>query len=309
MSVHATLPIPVRASPTDEPAEILAFAVDAAMRGGQVALAALVKVRGGAARSPGSHIAVASDGSFCGYVSGGCVEAAAAGEDRTVKFGTDSPFFDIVLPCGGGITVAIHLLRDISAPIKALARPKERRSAALRYSQRRQALDIFPPGGPSGWAEGDFVTVYRPRTRILVCGETVEAAALASIGKAAGYDVVQRARATKEVRDSIDEFTAVVLLNHDLEAEQAILDEALRSSAFYIGALGSTRTHGKRVLRLRANGWASGDIDRIKAPIGLFGPQAPGNRMSWDWEIGALFCGRLVAVGSLKLLFTLGWND
>ncbi|MBP1881880.1 xanthine dehydrogenase accessory factor [Ensifer mexicanus] len=198
--------------------------------------------------------------------------AMSAGKDQIVKFGAGSRFFDIVLPCGGGITIAIHVLKDVSVILQTLELLNKRLSAALRYSPCGQILDLVPSGGRPRWIGGDFVTVYHPRPRILVCGETVEAMAVASIGKAAGYDVVRTGQGRKEMSASIDEFTAVVLLRHDLEAEQATLNEALRSSAFYIGALGSTRTHEKRVQRLQANGWSSTDIDRIKAPIGVFGP-------------------------------------
>jgi xanthine dehydrogenase accessory factor len=70
----------------------------------------------------------------------------------------------------------------------------------------------------------------------------------------------------------IDAFTAVVLLHHDLDIEETVLTRALASPAFYIGALGSTRTHRRRLERLRSSGTPSESFDRIKAPIGLFGP-------------------------------------
>jgi xanthine dehydrogenase accessory factor len=71
---------------------------------------------------------------------------------------------------------------------------------------------------------------------------------------------------------AIDAFTAVVLLHHDLDLEENVLGKALASPAFYIGALGSTRTHRRRIDRLRSTGIPSEAFDRIKAPIGLFGP-------------------------------------
>jgi xanthine dehydrogenase accessory factor len=57
-----------------------------------------------------------------------------------------------------------------------------------------------------------------------------------------------------------------------LDLEAAVIETALRSSAFYIGALGSTRTHRRRVERLTASGHDQREVERIKAPIGLFGP-------------------------------------
>ncbi|NKK97193.1 XdhC family protein [Rhizobium leguminosarum bv. viciae] len=274
-----TAPTPVRASSTDDPAELLRFAIDAHGLG-VAALATLVEIRGGAARALGAHMAVAADGRFCGYVSGGCVEAAVAseallamaqGRDRMVKFGDGSPFFDIVLPCGGGISIAIHVLKDVGALQHVLDRLGQRQAAGLVYSPERQTLISVDPPLRTCWTEGDFLTVYRPRTRVVLSGQTLEAQAVARLAEASGYDVIAVAP-ERPVADTIDPFTAVVLLHHDIDAEAAILETALHSPAFYIGALGSTRTHRRRVERLTAMGFRRDDIGRIKAPIGMFGP-------------------------------------
>jgi xanthine dehydrogenase accessory factor len=276
-----TAPIPVRASSTDDPVELLRFAINAHSVGA-AALATLVDIRGGAARALGTHMAVAADGQFCGYVSGGCVEAAVASEallamaqgcDRTVKFGDGSPFFDIVLPCGGGISVAIHVLKDVGALRHVLDRLERRQAAGLAYSPGQQALEPVEPLPRAQWLEQDFVTVYRPRTRVVLSGQTIEAQAVARLAEASGYDVIAMAPGgVRPVADIIDPFTAVVLLHHELDAEAAILEIALASPGFYIGALGSTRTHRRRVERLRAMAFRRDDIARIKAPIGMFGP-------------------------------------
>ncbi|MBY5332832.1 XdhC family protein [Rhizobium leguminosarum] len=276
-----TAPIPVRASSTDDPVELLRFAMDAHRRGA-AALATLVDIRGGAARALGAHMAVAADGRFCGYVSGGCVEAAVAseallamaqGRDRMVKFGDGSPFFDIVLPCGGGISVAIHVLKDVGPLRHVVERLERRQAAGLAYSPERRALEPVDPMPRTCWLERDFLTVYRPRTRVLLSGQTIEAQAVARLAEASGYDVIAVAPGgVRPVADIIDPFTAVVLLHHELDAEAAILETALASPAFYIGALGSTRTHRRRVERLRALAFRRDDIARIKAPIGMFGP-------------------------------------
>lgn len=278
--VTFALPSPVRSIATDDPAEILSFAADAADNGG-AALATLVEIRGGTARSLGSQLAVASDGRFCGYVSGGCVEAAVAaeamaaiaeGRDRMVKYGDGSPFFDIVLPCGGGITLAIHVLQGGSAIRATIESLWQRRTAALRYSPDRRRLEIGAVAARSGWRGREFITLYRPRTRIVISGNNLEAQAVAVVAEVSGYDVVLQDPAARAIKGVIDEATAVVLLHHDLDAEDVVLSTALQSPAFYIGALGSTRTHKLREERLRSVGWSTANIDRIKAPIGLFGP-------------------------------------
>jgi xanthine dehydrogenase accessory factor len=274
---------PVRASSVDNPTDIVGFAVEAAQHGG-AAFATLVEIRGGAARALGAHVAVASDGRYCGYVSGGCVEAAVAaealeaiaeGRDRVVKFGEGSPFFDIALPCGGGISVAIHVLRDTNVLKNALVDLAERKSSALGYRPETESLvrlDKIPVR--SEWRDKDFVCVYRPVSRVVISGQTGEAEAVRRLAEASGYDVRvvgTRSCATLNAID-IDAFTAVVLLHHDLDLEERLLRRALTSPAFYIGALGSTRTHRRRIDRLKSIGVPSEAFDRIKAPIGLFGP-------------------------------------
>lgn len=277
------LPTPVRALFTDDPAEILGFAVERFREGVDVALATLVEIRGGAARALGSHVVIAADGRFCGYVSGGCVEAAvaaeallamAAGCDRMVLFGDGSPFIDIVLPCGGGISVAIHRLRDVMPIMNVLECLRSRQAAALRYAPERQSLRAAKAPQRACWREREFLTVYRPRTRLVISGQTIEAATVARLAEASGYEVILPHFGEGVIRfgSAIDSFTAIVVLHHDLDQEAPILDAALKSSGFYIGALGSTRTHRRRVDRLKALGYHDSDLHRIKAPIGVFGP-------------------------------------
>ncbi|UXS05637.1 XdhC family protein [Agrobacterium tumefaciens] len=266
----------------DDPLDLIRFAIDA-YRVGQVALATLVDIRGGAARSLGSHVVVAEDGRYCGYVSGGCVEAAVAaeallamaeGRDRVVKFGEGSRYFDIRLPCGGGISVAIHCLRDIG-PLEYVARClSDRRPVGLQFSMCRQSLSITGKVSRPKWSSEEFTVSYRPKTRIVLCGQMGEKEAVKRLALVSGYDVVDDSSTPQALalQAVIDRHTAVVLLHHDIDAERDMLMQALRSPAFYIGALGSSRTHHRRVKKLTEAGYGFEDINRIKAPIGLFGP-------------------------------------
>jgi xanthine dehydrogenase accessory factor len=255
---------------TDDPETILRFAAggDAAS-----ALVTLVEIRGGAARALGAQMAVRSDGSFMGYISGGCVEAAVAaealaamehGSDRFLLLGEGSPFFDIVLPCGGGITLAIHIVRD-PVPLRAAINDLVlRRRTALRYDPSRQSISRDEPSSTC-WSSGMFFVRYRPVPRLMIASSSIEAEAVTKLATAAGYSIA-------EDTAEIDEDTAVLLLLHDLDREEALLDRALDSDAFYIGALGSKRTHERRCKRLLDRGYSPDQISRIKGPIGLFGP-------------------------------------
>jgi len=278
------VPFPFRVSATDNPVDILTFAASAVQRGG-AALATLVEVRGGAARALGAQVAIAADGGFVGYVSGGCVETAVAaealhaiaqGRDRFVTFGEGSPFFDIVLPCGGGIKIAVHVLRGDEVLYTVLRELAERRAGVLSYSSHAQTLKPCSSNiQSSDWQGAEFVSVYHPQTRLVISGQMGEVEAVRRLAQAAGYAVSHsdpHEWRRGQCSNPIDPFTAAVLLHHDLDLEADLLNEALASSAFYIGALGSTRTHRRRVERLMATGASSEDCSRIRAPIGLFGP-------------------------------------
>lgn len=267
---------PQQALQTDDSESILRFALEAMEADSAAVLVTLVEIRGGAARALGAQMVVREDGRYCGYVSGGCVEAAAAhealqvissGKDRFVKYGEGSPYLDIVLPCGGGITLALHRLRDAQQLRNVLDLLAKRQPAALRYLPKFQRLASAACAETTGWQDDAFITGYLPKTRVAVYGRSVEALATASIAQAAGYEVLSGEDVQAQ---AVDPFTAVILLFHDLDRELPVLLSALRSTPFYIGALGSRRTHATRVAKLLSLGFGEDEIARIKAPIGIF---------------------------------------
>lgn len=268
-------PVPHAALATDDPALVLDFALDALGAGMPTALVTLVAVTGGSSRAPGAQMAVRTDGHYCGVVSGGCVEAAAAaeamaalaeGRGRRVRFGAGSPFFDIALPCGGGITLDIHLLAD-AAPLLSVRRALLARGrAALLFGAGGEGLSPVDPAGGTARFGAGLRVVYRPEVRLVVSGAGLEAETLCMLALASGYTVSPAAGE----RLAIDRDTAVVLLHHDIERDLPVLSRALSAAPFYLGALGSRRTHQRRVARLSAMGFTPSEIDRIKAPVGLF---------------------------------------
>lgn len=270
---------PSQAFMTDDSAAVLRFAVEALAAGMEAALVTLVAIDGGAARPLGAQMAVREDGLYCGYVSGGCVESAAAfealaviasGQDRRVRYGKGSPWFDIVLPCGGGIDLCIHKLRSVRPLLAVLNSLEQRRPAGLRYCPRTQTLHALEDAARTRWHNEGFETAYRPRVQIVLHGRSVEAQATATLARAAGFEVLPFDGPVGSAVAAIDADTAVVLLWHDLHRELPVLQAALAGNPFYIGALGSQRTHARRVEKLLELGWRQADIDRIKAPIGIF---------------------------------------
>jgi xanthine dehydrogenase accessory factor len=134
-----------------------------------------------------------------------------------------------------------------------------------------------------------FLTVHVPSPRLVITGAVHISQALAPMGKLVGYDVVivdprtafaspERFPDVQVIAEwpdvalpplNIDRYTAFVALTHDPKIDDPALLHALQRDCFYIGALGSKKTHARRVDRLKQAGISDADIARIHAPIGL----------------------------------------
>lgn len=212
---------PEQAFLTDDHRTILRFAVEALMSGKGAVLVTLVEIRGGAARPLGAQMVVREDGRYCGFVSGGCVEAAAAfealemmgsGRDREIRYGEGSPWFDIVLPCGGGITLTLHKLRSAQPLLAVLNRLEQRKPAGLRYDPQAQSLVCLPTQTRTGWNLNGFEVGFRPCVRLMIYGRSLEAQATASLAAATGYDSHIFDLFPASASAQIDTDTAVILL-------------------------------------------------------------------------------------------------
>jgi xanthine dehydrogenase accessory factor len=157
--------------------------------------------------------------------------------------------------------------------------------------------------------EDYFLTVQAPAPRLALIGAVHISQALAPIARIAGLDVTiidpRTAFATPDrfpdtpviakwpdealAEKPLDRFTAICLLTHDPKIDDPALVVALRADCFYIGALGSRKTHGRRVERMRAQGFDEAALSRIHAPIGLdIGAVSPA-------EIAVSIMGEIVA--------------
>lgn len=270
---------PEQAFLTDDHRTILRFAVEALMSGKGAVLVTLVEIRGGAARPLGAQMVVREDGRYCGFVSGGCVEAAAAfealemmgsGRDREIRYGEGSPWFDIVLPCGGGITLTLHKLRSAQPLLAVLNRLEQRKPAGLRYDPQAQSLVCLPTQTRTGWNLNGFEVGFRPCVRLMIYGRSLEAQATASLAAATGYDSHIFDLFPASASAQIDTDTAVILLCHDLNRELPVLQAAREAKPFYLGALGSHRTHTLRLQKLHELGWSREETAQIRAPVGIF---------------------------------------
>lgn len=156
-----------------------------------------------------------------------------------------------------------------------------------------QAIERAFRSGRSGLVEAEgrsfFLNVHVPPPRLVVIGAVHISQALSPMARIAGFDMeiidprtafatpdrfpdtVLHAEWPQDVLATrpLDGFTAVAALTHDPKIDDPALVAALRADCFYVGALGSRKTHAKRVERLRAEGFDEASIGRIHAPIGL----------------------------------------
>jgi xanthine dehydrogenase accessory factor len=157
----------------------------------------------------------------------------------------------------------------------------------------KDVLEAHLRSGKSGveeTAEGKvFLTVHVPPTRLIVIGAVHISQALAPIAALLGYDVTivdprtafaspERFPDVKVIAEwpdqalpplGVDRYTAFVALTHDPKVDDPALLHALERDCFYIGALGSRKTHGRRIDRLKQQGASDAALARIHAPIGL----------------------------------------
>ncbi|MFT3944188.1 MAG: XdhC family protein [Ancrocorticia sp.] len=249
--------------------EVYRIAADWIRAGVPFAAAQLVAVRGSSPRELGATMIVDGGGRVFGNVSGGCVESAlvveceraiSSGEASTHRFGiSDDDVFAIGLTCGGVIDVLVTPMLPGSDAACEMLRELEEREAE------------------------------RESPRLIVVGAVEYAAALARLGGAMGYATTvvdprpvfttpERFPGAEVVAEWPDEYlsealidarTAICVLTHDSRFDVPALQVALASSAGYVGAMGSRRTHEDRLRRLTEAGVSAVDIARLRSPIGL----------------------------------------
>jgi xanthine dehydrogenase accessory factor len=201
----------------------------------------------------------------------------------------------------------VALLTWLATGAQRLVTPGENAElgdALAEAFRRDRSSTVETPGGEV------FIRVYNPPLRMIVIGAVHAAQYLAPLARMAGYDVTivdPRGAFATEMRFpdvrlvaewpdevlpalGLDARTAFVALTHDPKIDDVALRLALASESFYIGALGSTRTHAKRLERLKAQGAEEAALARIHAPIGLdIGAQGPA-------EIALSIMGEITAV-------------
>jgi xanthine dehydrogenase accessory factor len=270
--------------------------------GERAVLGTVVRTWGSAPRPIGALVAIRADGQIVGSVSGGCIEddlidkirsgAMALAAPRRVRYGISAEEANrFGLPCGGTLELVLEPL-SVDSKIDALL---QRVAAGVQTARR---LDLLTGAVSLGDGQGfdalsvddvALVSVHGPVWRMLIIGAGQLTQYLAEMALALDYQVTicdpreEYADAwsvpgTTLVRtmpdDTVvdmrpDQHTAVVALTHDPKLDDLALMEALRSAAFYVGAIGSRKNQEKRKERLKEFSVTDADLERLHGPVGL----------------------------------------
>jgi xanthine dehydrogenase accessory factor len=264
-------------------------------------LVTVVETWGSAPRPAGALLCLCDDGQVVGSVSGGCVEddlidrvrrGERVGTPSMIVYGiTKDEAARFGLPCGGTLRLLQEPLRETGWIDALLARTGAHEVVARRLDLHTGAVTLEPARrGEAFSLDGNTLRqVFGPRWRMLIIGAGQLSRVLAHMALALDFEViccdpreeyhlswdVPGTVFTREMPDDaalrleLDAHSAVVAVTHDPKLDDMVLLEALKSSAFYVGALGSRANNAKRKERLRLFDLDDIQIGRLHGPIGL----------------------------------------
>ncbi|MCL9998039.1 MAG: XdhC family protein [Erythrobacter sp.] len=263
------------------------------------AIATLVAVDGSAPRDVGAQMLI-TESEHWGFLSGGCIEddvarhgreALAEGAPRTLRYGEGSPWIDIKLACGSGITVLVEPVAGGEPAVTALLEGWRTRTPVLWSSngvtRRAEAAGEAP--AQDHWDGKRYTRLFTPPLKLVLIGEDGATLTAASLALAMGWQVAlvtpggpeaapmagivyhrnDPAAALADIAP--DRWTAIAVLSHDREDDERGLAAALCSQAFYVGAIGARVRLEQRMAKLRGHGVGEAALARLHAPIGLYG--------------------------------------
>lgn len=281
--------------------QVLEQARDWVREGRKVWLVTVIETWGSAPRPPGALLALRDDGLVVGSVSGGCVEDDLIERVRTGER-VDHPSLIVYgvsreeaarfgLPCGGNLRLVQEPLADTGWIDEILTRTAGHKLVARTLDLETGRSSVTATTREDGFRfDGRTVrSVFGPRWRMLIIGAGQLSRVLAQMAQSLDFEIiccdpreeyhltwdVPGTTFTKEMPDDVvlslglDPHSAVVAVTHDPKLDDMVLLEALRSPAFYIGALGSRGNTAKRKERLAMFDLTPDEIERLHGPIGL----------------------------------------
>jgi len=289
--------------------EVIRTAMDWMNRGHRVVLGTVVRTWGSSPRPPGSLMIIRDDGQVAGSLSGGCIEddliervkrgelalrlpqatTYGASAEEAQRFG---------LPCGGTVQIVLEPL-SVQSLLRELLAAIEQHRVVLRRLELATGIVSLAPS-----TEGDAVrfdgavlhTVHGPRLRLVVIGAGQLSRYLAQMAvmldyrvtvcdpreeyhegwlKPDGTPAIEGVTLSRLMPDdlviamNLDAHSALVAVTHDPKLDDLALMEALKSPAFYVGALGSRRNNDTRRDRLRQFEVSAEEVQRLRGPVGL----------------------------------------
>ena len=283
--------------------DVIRTALDWQSRGHRVVMGTVVRTWGSAPRPPGSLMIIRDDGQVAGSVSGGCIEddlirRVAAGElalrlpDTTTYGQTAEEVRRFGLPCGGSVQVVLEplsahsQLRELLVLIEQHQRVERRMDMATGVVRMSAATE----GDKLQFDGQSLTTVHGPRLRLLIIGGGQLSRYLAAMAVMLDYQVtvceprveyhegweaMSGVTLSKEMPDDLvlamrlDHNSAVVAVTHDPKLDDLALMEALRTPAFYVGALGSLHNNAQRRKRLLDFDVSEAEVSQLHGPVGL----------------------------------------
>jgi xanthine dehydrogenase accessory factor len=271
--------------------------------GKPVLTATVVRTWGSSPRPEGAMLAIRGDGLVVGSVSGGCIEDDLIERMRrgdidmtrpsVVRYGIAAEeAHRFGLPCGGTLELVLEPLTRASN-IDALCDALERGALVARTLEIATGRAYLAPATATDGLRFDgerLVTIHGPRYRMLIIGAGQLSSCLASMAVGLDYRVtvcdpreaytdewpvpgteIVRAMPDDAVLDmKLDRRSAVIALAHDPKLDDLALMEALKTPAFYVGALGSRRNNAARRERLREFDLSEGELARLHGPVGIY---------------------------------------
>lgn len=266
-------------------------------------LATIVRTWGSAPRPVGAMTVIRDDGMVTGSVSGGCVEDDLIDKVKSGVVAQDGPELVVYgvtkeqaerfgLPCGGTLELVVERLGPKSGLTEMIAAVTQHQVVTRTLDLTNGEVSIRVGTGIDG-IEFDgktLTTVHGPRWRLVLIGAGQLSRYVAQFAQALDYQViicdpreeyatgwdVPGAVLTREMPDDVvrtmamDPHTAVVAATHDPKLDDMALLEALRSPAFYVGAIGSRANNAKRRERMIEHfEMTEAELDRLRAPVGL----------------------------------------
>lgn len=282
--------------------QVLRSASEWVKAGRRVVMATVVRTWGSAPRPIGALTAIRDDGMVVGSVSGGCIEDDMILQVREGKLVRDKPATTqygvsaeeakrFGLPCGGTLELVLEPLTKESGLDELLARVERHELVTRRLDMKsgRVALGSARSTDLLAFDGATLSTVHGPRWRLLIIGAGQLSTFLAQMAQGLDYQVticdpreeyaegwniagVELKRGMPDdvvIAMNLDGHSAVVTLTHDPKLDDMALLEALKSPAFYIGAIGSRKNNEARRQRLAEFDLSRDEIARLHGPVGL----------------------------------------